>query len=104
MLEDRAEVVLDWVRAKIYLSDSFLIVLPVMRKDAVYTLLLNITLFPGMVAALADQDSRYLRFSAIENGVTTHYNLRVRRVLLLVIISLIAFSAGKFQGGPGPVS
>ena len=48
-----------------------------MRKDAVYTLLLNITLFPGMKCSLA-QDPRYLRFSAIENGVTTTYNLKVR--------------------------
>lgn len=49
-----------------------------MRKEAVYTLLLNVTLFSGMLAALAPQDPRYLRFSAIENGATTHYNLRVR--------------------------
>jgi len=48
-----------------------------MRKDAVYTLLLNITLFPGMRCSLS-QDPRYLRFSAIENGVTTTYNLKVR--------------------------
>ncbi|KAF9525964.1 hypothetical protein CPB83DRAFT_858704 [Crepidotus variabilis] len=48
----------------------------VMRKDAVYTLLLNITLFPGMRCSLA-QDPRYLRFSAIENGVATTYNLKV---------------------------
>ncbi|CAA7265139.1 unnamed protein product [Cyclocybe aegerita] len=48
----------------------------VMRKDAVYTLLLNITLFPGMRCSLA-QDPRYLRFTAIENGVATTYNLKV---------------------------
>ncbi|KAF8202406.1 hypothetical protein BJ912DRAFT_944731 [Pholiota molesta] len=48
----------------------------VMRKDAVYTLLLNVTLFPGMRCSLA-QDPRYIRFSAIENGVTTTYNLKV---------------------------
>jgi len=48
----------------------------VMRKDAVYTLLLNVTLFPGMRCSLA-QDPRYLRFSAIENGVATTYNLKV---------------------------
>lgn len=65
----------------------FLIVLSVMRKDAVYALLLNVTLFPGMLAALADSDSRYLRFSAIENGATAHYNLRVRRVYLLLAIN-----------------
>jgi len=48
----------------------------VMRKDAVYTLLLNITLFPGMRCSLS-QDPRYLRFSAIEDGVATTYNLKV---------------------------
>lgn len=70
----------------------------VMRKEAVYTLLLNVTLFAGMKCSLA-QDPRYVRFSVIEgagastsggggenvvlgngNGaatVTTHYNLRV---------------------------
>ncbi len=47
-----------------------------MRKDAVYTLLLNITLFPGMHCTLA-QDPRYLRFTAIESGVATTYNLKV---------------------------
>jgi len=49
----------------------------VMRKEAVYTLLLNVTLFPGMLCMLAPQDPRYLRFSAIEDGSTTHYNLRL---------------------------
>ncbi|KAJ3717685.1 hypothetical protein C8R42DRAFT_676385 [Lentinula raphanica] len=49
----------------------------VMRKEAVYTLLLNVTLFAGMKCTLA-QDPRYLRFSVIENGQqTTHYNLRL---------------------------
>ncbi|KAG6829062.1 hypothetical protein H0H92_005836 [Tricholoma furcatifolium] len=48
----------------------------IMRKEAVYTLLLNVTLFPGMRCSLA-QDPRYLRLSVIENGVTTHYNLRL---------------------------
>lgn len=48
-----------------------------MRKEAVLSLLLNITLFKGMHIALA-QDPRYLRFSAIEDGQATHYNLRVR--------------------------
>ncbi|KAG6850673.1 hypothetical protein H0H93_010401 [Arthromyces matolae] len=48
----------------------------VMRKEAVYTLLLNVTLFHGMRCTLA-QDPRYLRLSVIENGVTTHYNLRL---------------------------
>ena len=49
----------------------------VMRKEAVYTLLLNATLFRGMRCFLA-QDPRYLRFSVFEAGATTHYNLRVR--------------------------
>ncbi|KAF8075157.1 hypothetical protein FPV67DRAFT_617951 [Lyophyllum atratum] len=48
----------------------------VMRKEAVYTLLLNVTLFNGMRCSLA-QDPRYLRFSVIEEGTTTHYNLRL---------------------------
>ncbi|KAF9466168.1 hypothetical protein BDZ94DRAFT_1213575 [Collybia nuda] len=48
----------------------------VMRKEAVYTLLLNVTLFHGMRCTLA-QDPRYLRFSVIEDGATTHYNLRL---------------------------
>lgn len=47
-----------------------------MRKEAVYTVILNATLFPGMRCSLA-QDPRYIRFSVIEDGVTTHYNLRV---------------------------
>lgn len=51
-----------------------------MRKEAVYALLLNITLFKGMSCSLA-QDPRYIRFSAFENGKTTHYNLRVRTSL-----------------------
>ncbi|EAU90388.2 hypothetical protein CC1G_00772 [Coprinopsis cinerea okayama7 len=54
----------------------------VMRKDAVYTLLLNVILFPGMRCTLA-QDPRYLRFSAIEDGKTVHYNLRVRSFLFI---------------------
>ncbi|KAJ3804906.1 hypothetical protein F5876DRAFT_52693 [Lentinula aff. lateritia] len=54
----------------------------VMRKEAVYTLLLNVTLFSGMKCTLA-QDPRYVRFSVIENGQqTTHYNLRASRSLL----------------------
>ncbi|TFK82939.1 hypothetical protein K466DRAFT_590131 [Polyporus arcularius HHB13444] len=48
----------------------------VMRKEAVYTVLLNATLFKGMRCFLA-QDPRYLRFSVFEGGVLTHYNLRV---------------------------
>ncbi|GLB41630.1 putative ran-binding domain containing protein [Lyophyllum shimeji] len=48
----------------------------VMRKEAVYALLLNVTLFPGMRCSLA-QDPRYLRFTVIEDGTPTHYNLRL---------------------------
>jgi len=48
----------------------------VMRKEAVYTLLLNVTLFPGMRCTLA-QDPRFVRFSVIEAGPTTHYNLKL---------------------------
>ena len=48
-----------------------------MRKEAVYTVLLNATLFKGMRCFLA-QDPRYIRFSVIEGSATTHYNLRVR--------------------------
>ncbi|KAF8216736.1 hypothetical protein K438DRAFT_1797737 [Mycena galopus ATCC 62051] len=48
----------------------------VMRKEAVYTVLLNVTLFHGMRCALA-QDARYIRLSVLEGGVATHYNLRV---------------------------
>ena len=48
----------------------------VMRKEAVYALLLNVTLFKGMHCSL-DKDPRYVRFSAIEKGSTMHYNLRV---------------------------
>ncbi|KAL0574310.1 hypothetical protein V5O48_007648 [Marasmius crinis-equi] len=48
----------------------------VMRKEAVHTVLLNVSLFQGMRCTLA-QDPRYLRFSAIETGATTHYNLRL---------------------------
>lgn len=48
-----------------------------MRKEAVYTVLLNVTLFQGMRVFLA-QDTRYVRFSVLEaGGTTTHYNLRV---------------------------
>ncbi|KAJ6581788.1 hypothetical protein B0H19DRAFT_1116494 [Mycena capillaripes] len=48
----------------------------VMRKEAVYTVLLNVTLFHGMRCMLA-QDPRYLRLSVLEGGIATHYNLRV---------------------------
>jgi Ran-binding protein 3 len=48
----------------------------VMRKDAVFAVLLNVTLFRGMSCAIA-QDPRYLRFSVLGPGGTVHYNLRV---------------------------
>ncbi|KAI1789660.1 hypothetical protein LXA43DRAFT_552771 [Ganoderma leucocontextum] len=48
----------------------------VMRKEAVYTVLLNATLFKGMRCFPA-QDPRYIRFSVFEGNTTTHYNLRV---------------------------
>ncbi|KAI0640738.1 hypothetical protein C8Q79DRAFT_1004119 [Trametes meyenii] len=48
----------------------------IMRKEAVYALLLNATLFKGMKCFLA-QDPRYIRFSVFEGATTTHYNLRV---------------------------
>lgn len=49
----------------------------VMRKEAVYAVILNVPLFKGMVCFIA-ADPRFLRFSVIEDGKTTHYNLRVR--------------------------
>jgi len=48
----------------------------VMRKEAVFTVLLNVTLFYGMSVFVA-QDPRYIRLSVIEDGMTAHYNLRV---------------------------
>ncbi|KAJ7580135.1 hypothetical protein C8J56DRAFT_865843 [Mycena floridula] len=47
----------------------------VMRKEAVHSLLLNVTLFKGMRCDLA-QDPRYVRISVIEAGSSIHYNLR----------------------------
>lgn len=73
-----------------------LIDLVVMRKDAVYTLLLNITLFPGMRCSLS-QDPRYLRFSAIENGVATTYNLKVRVTVFLCFMKNSALTT-PFEG------
>ena len=50
----------------------------VMRKDAVYTVLLNAALFKGMKCSYAPQDKRHLRFSTINRaGAPTHYNLKV---------------------------
>ncbi|KAL5536973.1 hypothetical protein ACEPAF_796 [Sanghuangporus sanghuang] len=48
----------------------------VMRKEAVFTLLLNVPLFKGMRCNLA-QDPRYVRFSCIETEKTVHYNIRL---------------------------
>ncbi|KAJ8516506.1 hypothetical protein ONZ45_g6211 [Pleurotus djamor] len=48
----------------------------VMRKEAVFTVILNVTLFHGIRFSIA-QDPRYLRFSSIEDGNTIHYNLRL---------------------------
>jgi len=48
----------------------------VMRKEAVFSLLLNISLFKGMRCTPA-QDPRYVRFSCFEEGKPVHYNLRV---------------------------
>ncbi|PIL25953.1 hypothetical protein GSI_11707 [Ganoderma sinense ZZ0214-1] len=48
----------------------------IMRKEAVYTVLLNATLFKGM-RCFSAQDPRYIRFSVFEGNTTTHYNLRV---------------------------
>ncbi|KAH8116383.1 hypothetical protein DFH11DRAFT_1580239 [Phellopilus nigrolimitatus] len=55
----------------------------VMRKEAVYALLLNVTLFKGMRCTLA-QDPRYVRFSCIESGATVHYNLRLSNAKVAV--------------------
>lgn len=52
----------------------------VMRKEAVFALLLNVPLFKGMRCSLA-ADPRYVRFSVIESGTTVHYNLRVSCLL-----------------------
>ena len=61
--------------SQVYVSLTH-VLLAVMRKDAVYTVILNVTLFVGMRCSLA-QDPRYLRVSAIENGVATTYNIKV---------------------------
>ena len=58
----------------------------VMRKDAVYTVLLNTTLFKGMKCSYAPQDQRYLRFSTFDRiGTLTHYNLRVGMAFALFL-------------------
>lgn len=53
----------------------------VMRKEAVFNLLLNVPIFPGMSVSTA-QDPRYVRLSAFEEGQTVHYNLRVSQLPL----------------------
>ncbi len=87
------------------LCGSFLLISPtvtngthtVMRKEAVYTVLLNVTLFHGMRCVLA-QDPRYVRFSVIQDGVTTHYNLRVSSsTVVWRIIPILTFVAGESQ-------
>jgi len=47
----------------------------VMRKDAVFAVLLNVALFRGMSCSIAQE--RYLRFSVLTPSGTIHYNLRV---------------------------
>lgn len=64
-----------------------------MRKEAVYTVLLNATLFKGMKCFIA-QDPRYIRFSVFEGTAATHYNLRVRRLSLSTADHLIFGCAG----------
>jgi hypothetical protein len=78
-----------------------------MRKDAVYAVLLNVTLFRGMSCSIA-QDPRYLRFSVLAPSGTVHYNLRVRFLLSPEAQSpmtkpdfyfLVALLGGKRTGG-----
>ena len=66
-----------------------------MRKEAVYTVLLNATLFKGMRCFPA-QDPRYIRFSVIEHNVTTHYNLRVR-THSVVLLSFLTLTVARFR-------
>ena len=54
-----------------------------MRKEAVYTVLLNVLLFKGMRCSIT-ADPRYIRFSVLEDGVATHYNLRVSASPIIV--------------------
>lgn len=49
----------------------------IMRKDAVYTVILNAPLFKGMQCQL-QTDHRYFRFSMFEGTTTTHFNLRLQ--------------------------
>lgn len=57
-----------------------------MRKEAVYAVILNVPLFEGMKCSVA-ADPRFIRFSVIEEGKTTHYNLRVRLFSFLLFFS-----------------
>ena len=59
----------------------------VMRKEAVFTVLLNVTLFYGMSVFVA-QDPRYIRLSVIENGATVHYNLRVSPCVVYFVMPI----------------
>lgn len=74
-------------------SRTHFVALLVMRKEAVYTLLLNAPLFKGMRCFLA-QDPRYLRFSVLEAGSATHYNLRV---CIVPRASYLMDAQGDFQ-------
>jgi hypothetical protein len=73
-----------------------------MRKDAVYAVMLNVTLFRGMSCSIA-QDPRYLRFSVLTSSGTTHYNLRVRAVLFTpqrkakTCLAFLGFQVGSAQ-------
>lgn len=65
-------------------------VILVMRKEAVYSLLLNVTLFKGMKCTIA-QDPRYVRFSTIESGTTVHYNIRVSMNITFYFLQSLIF-------------
>jgi Ran-binding protein 3 len=74
----------------------------VMRKEAVYTVLLNVTLFHGMRCTLA-QDPRYIRLSVLEGGAATHYNLRVSHFYLVCYTVFkpcyFSFAGHQCEGG-----
>ena len=89
-------------------GSSFISLVIVMRKDAVYTVLLNATLFKGMKCSYAPQDQRYLRFSTFDRaGVPTHYNLRVGVALAFALCTISAdwylcssYRSSLMQGSP----
>lgn len=66
----------------------------VMRKEAVFTVLLNVTLFHGMSVFIA-QDPRYVRLSVIEDGQTVHYNLRVSSFDITICFHLFTTGTGR---------